>query len=211
MATSLKQRLVASVIDREGGFVSHKSDRGGPTNYGITVAVARENGYQGDMRSLPKSLAVRIYEARYWTSIRLDRIAPISATLAEYLFDFGVHSGPGRAAQELQRTLNVLNARGKLFPDLKVDGAVGPSTLNALTDFRQARGGAGAYVLAESINGVRIAFCRGLAERDERQEDFAYGWFKRVVNLRNEVESDHADRLAVSLYSEIETGGRSVR
>jgi lysozyme family protein len=205
MTTSLKQRLVASVIDREGGYVNHSSDRGGPTNYGITVAVARENGYQGDMRNLPKSLAVRIYEARYWTSIRLDRIAPMSATLAEYLFDFGVHSGPGRAAQELQRTLNVLNSRGKLFPDLNVDGAVGPATLNALADYRKARGGAGLYVLAESINGVRIAFCRGLAERDERQEDFAYGWFKRVVNLRNEVESDHADRLVATLYTEIET------
>lgn len=207
MTTSLKQRLVASVIDREGGYVNHSSDRGGPTNYGITVAVARENGYQGDMRNLPKSLAVRIYEARYWTSIRLDRIAPMSATLAEYLFDFGVHSGPGRAAQELQRTLNVLNSRGKLFPDLKVDGAVGPATLNALADYRKARGGAGLYVLAESINGVRIAFCRGLAERDERQEDFAYGWFKRIVNLRNDVESDYGERLAVSLYSEIDTGG----
>ncbi len=205
MTTSLKQRLVASVIDREGGYVNHSSDRGGPTNYGITVAVARENGYQGDMRNLPRSLAVKIYEARYWNSIRLDRIAPISATLAEYLFDFGVHSGPGRSAQELQRTLNVLNNRGRLFPDLKVDGAVGPATLNALSDYRKARGGAGLYVLAESINGVRIAFCRGLAERDERQEDFAYGWFKRVVNLRNEVESDHADRLVATLYTEIET------
>lgn len=206
MATSLKQRLVASVIDREGGYINHKSDRGGPTNYGITQAVARENGYYGDMRSLPRSLAVKIYEARYWNSIRLDRIAPISATLAEYLFDFGVHSGPGRAAQELQRTLNVLNNRGKLFPDLKVDGAIGPSTMNALADYRKHRGGAGMHVLAESINGARIAFCRGLAERDERQEDFAYGWFKRIVNLRNDVESDYGERLALSLYSEIDTG-----
>ncbi|RUR26829.1 hypothetical protein ELY33_17120 [Vreelandella andesensis] len=206
MATSLKQRLVAAVIDREGGYINHKSDRGGPTNYGITQAVARENGYHGDMRKLPKSLAVRIYEARYWNSIRLDRIAPISATLAEYLFDFGVHSGPGRAVQELQRTLNVLNGRGKLFADMPVDGAVGPTTLNALADYRKHRGGAGAHVLAESINGMRIAFCRGLAERDERQEDFAYGWFHRIVNLRNEVESDYGERLALSLYSEIDTG-----
>ncbi|WP_339884220.1 glycoside hydrolase family 108 protein [Vreelandella maris] len=207
MATSLKQRLVAAVIDREGDYVNHKSDRGGPTRFGITQAVARENGHQGDMRYLPRTLAVRIYEARYWTSNRLDSIAPISATLAEYLFDFGVHSGPGRAAQELQRTLNVLNNRGKLFADLAVDGAVGPSTLNALADYRKLRGGAGVHVLAESINGVRIAFCRGLAERDPRQEDFAYGWFHRVVNLRQDVESDYGERLAVSLYSEIDTGG----
>jgi len=203
MSTPLKNRLIAAVIDREGGYVNHSSDRGGPTNYGITIAVARENGYQGDMSKLPKSLAVKIYESRYWTSIRLDRIAPISATLAEYLFDFGVHSGPGRSAQELQRTLNVLNNRGKLFADLKVDGAIGPATLNGLEAYRKLRGGAGVHVLAETVNAARIAFCRGLAERDERQEDFAYGWFHRIVNLRNEVESDYGERLAVSLYSEI--------
>lgn len=206
MPTSLKQRLVAAVIDREGGYVNHSSDRGGPTNYGITQAVARENGYHGDMRNLPKSLAVRIYEARYWTSIKLDNIAPLSNELAEYLFDFGVHSGPGRAARELQRTLNVLNNRGKLFSDLLVDGAVGPATLTGLQAFSKSRGRQGLRVLAESINGVRIEFCRDLAERDERQEDFAYGWFKRIVNLRSEVESDHGLNLAMSLYTEIVTG-----
>ena len=40
---------------------------------------------------------------------------------------------------------------------------------------------------------MRIAFCRGLAERDEREEDFVYGWFRRIVNLRNEVESDYGE------------------
>lgn len=206
MATSLKQRLVASVIDREGGYVNHSSDRGGPTNYGITQAVARENGYLDDMRYLPKSLAVSIYEARYWTSIKLDQVSALSHELAEYLFDFGVHSGPGRAARELQRTLNVLNNRGRLFPNLVVDGAVGPATLAGLDAFNKSRGRQGLRVLAESINGVRIEFCRGLAERDERQEDFVYGWFKRIVNLRNEVESDHGQRLAMNLYTEIVTG-----
>ena len=206
MRTTLKQRLVAAVVDREGGYVNHAADRGGPTRYGITQSVARANGYHGDMRQLPKATAVRIYEARYWDSLELDAVAAMNEPLAEYLFDFGVNSGTGRAAKELQRTLNVLNNRGKLFPDMRVDGVVGPTTLNALADYRKLRGGAGVHVLAESINGVRIAFCRGLAERDERQEDFAYGWFHRIVNLRNEVESDYGERLAVSLYTEIDTG-----
>lgn len=205
-SANLKQRLVAAVIDREGGYVNHPSDRGGPTRYGITKAVARENGYKGRMSRLPRALAVRIYEARYWHSLKLDRISQISQPLAEYLFDYGVNSGPGRAAQELQRTLNVLNNRGRAFSDIAADGAVGPATLDALTAFRKMRNGAGIHVLAETINACRIAFCRGLAERTESQEDFAYGWFRRVVNLRSETASPECEQQAVTLYSEAQTG-----
>ncbi|MBZ5486922.1 hypothetical protein HW452_05220 [Halomonas aquamarina] len=203
MATTLKQKLVAAVIDREGGYVNHPSDRGGPTNYGITQAVARSYGYTGDMRNLPRATAVRIYEARYWDSLALDSIAPISEPLAEYLFDFGVHSGPSRAGQELQRNLNVLNNRGRDFPDLVVDGAVGPKTLEGLQVYRSRRGADGASILAESINGVRIAFCRDLAERDERQEDFVFGWFRRIVELSREVHSEVGAQAAIRIYSEI--------
>lgn len=205
MAASLKQRLVAAVIDREGGYISHPSDRGGPTKYGITKAVARDNGYSGSMKGFPRPLAVRIYEARYWHGLKLDKISKVSAPLAEYLFDYGVHSGPGRAAEELQRTLNVLNNRGRAFADIATDGAIGPATLDALSAYRRHRNGTGIHVLAEAINGVRIAFCRGLAERTESQEDFAYGWFRRVVNLRAETASHECERQAVTLYSEIKT------
>lgn len=207
MTMSLKQRLVAAVIDREGGYVNHSSDRGGPTKYGITQAVAKENGYKGRMRNLPRGLAVRIYEARYWHSLKLDRISAVSGPLAEYLFDYGVNSGPGQAAQELQRTLNVLNNRGRAFVDIATDGIVGPGTLDALDAFRKYRKDPGIHVLAETINGCRISFCRGLAERNESQEDFAYGWFRRVVNLRNETASWENEDRAATLYSEADTGG----
>ena len=36
--------LIDELIEREGGFVSHPADRGGPTRYGITEAVARAHG-----------------------------------------------------------------------------------------------------------------------------------------------------------------------
>ena len=49
--------LIDSLIDREGGYSNHPADRGGPTNYGITEAVARAQGYRGHMRDLPRDEA----------------------------------------------------------------------------------------------------------------------------------------------------------
>ena len=36
--------LIDALIEREGGYVNHPSDRGGATKYGITEAVARAPG-----------------------------------------------------------------------------------------------------------------------------------------------------------------------
>lgn len=183
----LKRKLIAEVIDREGGYVNHPADRGGPTNWGITIAVARRHGYTGDMRALPRSTAAAIYAADYWHSLRLDEVAAFSTDLALVLFDFGVNSGPGRAAEYLQRQLNVLNNRGKFYADIKVDGALGSASMAALRGFVAARGAGGLEVLAHTTNAERIVFCRGLAERNESQEAFTYGWFRRVVELLSNV------------------------
>ncbi|MFP3442994.1 putative peptidoglycan-binding domain-containing protein, partial [Pantoea sp. SIMBA_133] len=76
--------------------------------------------------------------------------------LALVLFDFGVNSGPGRAAEYLQRQLNVLNNRGRFYADIEVDRSVGGETLKALVGFVAARGNGGLEVLAHTINAERI-------------------------------------------------------
>src|SRR3546814_12924741 len=49
--------LVEDVIAREGGYTAHPADKGGPTRWGITQAVARAHGYCGDMRQFPRDEA----------------------------------------------------------------------------------------------------------------------------------------------------------
>ena len=49
-------RLIEEVIEREGGYVDHPADRGGPTRWGITEAVARRQGYMDDMRTCRKAM-----------------------------------------------------------------------------------------------------------------------------------------------------------
>src|SRR3954447_10018217 len=101
--------LIDALIDREGGFVDHPADRGGPTCFGITQAVARAHGYAGPMHQLPREEATVIYRRLYWLRPRLDEIARRSGRLAAELFDTGVNMGPAVAITFLQRALTALN------------------------------------------------------------------------------------------------------
>ena len=123
--------LIAEVIDREGGYVSHPADRGGPTRYGITEAVARANGYAGDMRALPRETAVAIYRRLYWQRPGYDRVGEKAPRLAAELFDTAVNMGPDTATGFLQRALNALNRNGRDYGDIAVDRRIGPATLAA--------------------------------------------------------------------------------
>lgn len=182
MDKGLKSKLINELIEREGGYVNHPSDRGGPTNYGITLAVARRNGYSGDMRDMPRSFAVSLYERKYWNSVGLDSLP--AGDLQITLFDFCVHSGPSRPGKALQRSLNVLNRRERDYDDLVVDGKVGPATVGALNALVRKRGPVAVRVVDSMVNGIRQAFLIGLAERAESQEAFSYGWAHRVFLLQ---------------------------
>ena len=67
MATTdnpLIARAIDAILRAEGGYVNDPQDKGGETNYGITVAVARANGYAGPMRDLPVAMARAIATGR---------------------------------------------------------------------------------------------------------------------------------------------------
>ena len=104
-------QLVDALIDREGGYVDNPADKGGPTCFGITEAVARAHGYAGAMRQLPRDEAAAIYRRIYWQRPRFDQIAARCPGVAAELFDTGVNMGPAVAVTFLQRALT---AAGRL-------------------------------------------------------------------------------------------------
>ncbi|MJB17907.1 hypothetical protein DK033_25350, partial [Salmonella enterica subsp. enterica] len=101
--------IFAAILSREGGYVDHPDDRGGPTHWGITLTTARANGYMGDMRNLTRNQALKILEADYWYGPRLDQVAIISHSIAAELCDTGVNMGPSIPIKYFQRWLNVFN------------------------------------------------------------------------------------------------------
>jgi lysozyme family protein len=168
--------IIDGVIAREGGYSNHPADRGGPTRWGITQAVARDHGYSGDMRSFPRDAAVAIYRNIYWLRPAFDRVAEHAPELAEELFDTGVNMGPETAAGFLQRALNALNRGAIDFPDLVRDGRIGPATLAALAAFLRTRGRAGETVLRKAVEALQGERYLALAEARPANEAFLYGW-----------------------------------
>lgn len=168
--------LVGAVIAREGGYVDHPDDRGGPTRYGITAAVARANGYDGPMQSLPRALAVAIYRKRYWEEPGLGPVQALAPALAAELFDTGVNMGPGVAASFLQRALNALNRRQHDYADVAPTRRIDAATIAALTAFLNRRGQGGERVLVKAVEALQGARYIELAESRPANESFVHGW-----------------------------------
>lgn len=167
---------VELLIKREGGYVDHPNDRGGPTNWGITEQVARAWGYKGHMRDLPNTLARQIYTERYWLQPRFHEVNDRSELLAEEMLDTGVNMGTAVAGRFLQRALNTLNAQQKHYPDIAVDGAIGRMTLFALDQFLARRGKEGEQVLFRMLNAQQSVRYMEISEGNQTQESFSFGW-----------------------------------
>jgi lysozyme family protein len=175
--------LIDALIGREGGYVNHPADRGGPTRWGITEQVARAHGYRGDMRVLGRAQAATIYRDAYWVDPGFDAVAQRYPALAEDLFDIGVNMGTSVAAKFLQRCLNMFNSGGAHYADLTIDSRLGRLSLLSLDAFRQRRGEEGGERLLEAIRSLRGARYIDICEGNPTQEAFAYGWFGRMVEL----------------------------
>ncbi len=168
--------LIEAVIDREGGYGDHPADRGGATRFGITQAVARAHGFAGDMRVFPRTAAVAIYRQAYWIDPGYEGVGRLAPDIAGELFDTGVNMGPAVASGFLQRALNALNRGASDYPDLVVDGRIGPGTLAALAGFLKRRGAGGEAVLLKAIEALQGERYVALAERRPANEAFLYGW-----------------------------------
>lgn len=175
---------IEATIGKEGRYSNNKHDRGGETMWGITIAVARANGYTGPMVDMPRSTAVEIYRKEYYLRPGFGRVAELSEAVAEELFDTGVNMGVKVACTFLQRALNVLNrthSTSPLYADLKVDGVIGNLSLVALAVFLKHRGKDGELVLLTMLNCLQGVRYIELCEAREANEEFVYGWFKNRV------------------------------
>lgn len=179
------KNIIDGVIQSEGGYVNHPSDRGGPTKYGITLAtLAAWRGKKvtaEDVKQLTREEAFNIYYKRYVTGPGFDKIVAIDVRVGAELVDSGVLSGPAVPSRWLQRSLNVFNKRGSLYPDILVDGALGPKSIDAFKRYMAVRGPQASVVMHRTLNCLQGEFMVTISENRSANEDFTYGWLLNRV------------------------------
>ena len=171
------EQMIDDVLRREGGYVNHPADKGGPTKYGITQKTLTswrlETVTAEDVKALGEEEARKIYRTLYYLRPKLERLP---ADIQPQVFDISVNSGPERAVRLLQQ---VLNEEG--FGPLVEDGKLGALTDSAANLALRTLG-------AAKINNLlvdeRCAFYCMLATTRPSQQVFLKGWLKRAEEFR---------------------------
>ncbi|WP_438748423.1 glycoside hydrolase family 108 protein [Pararhizobium sp. O133] len=160
------------MFGHEGGYSNAKTDSGGPTKYGIThKTLAASRGVKSvtaaEVKALTLAEATKIYQRSYWGQSGGD---VLPAGLDYAAFDFGVNSGPTRAAKALQ---TVLAAAGVYAG--KIDGHIGEQTLAGVTGYP-----GGVRMLIIAYCDARMAYLRGLGGAQGFRAN-GRGWTIRVT------------------------------
>lgn len=189
---SFFEAVYSETMKNEGGYANNPADKGGETYCGISrkfhpgwigwqhideIKEKRQIAWNEHFPEL--DMPVRnFYRSIFWDVINGD--AYTEYELAQQMFDTAVNCGTSAAGTLLQRVLNVLNCKQKLWGDIKIDGVIGAKTIEALSLAYLA--GKATTVLNAFII-LRGSYYIGIMEMDETQEVWAENWLSRL-NIR---------------------------
>lgn len=187
--------ILGPLKQREGGakFTNRKADRGGPTRWGVTAETLgkwRKLGRPAtaaEVQVLTEAEADAIYLDEFIVRPGFDKVAAVSLRVAEELIDSGVNIGPKRPSEWFQRALNLCNRRGRDYPDIDVDGAIGKGSVGALKALIDKRGQRAAEdLILKNLEGFQHAHYVRITEaggpNSDQEENFC-GWVAQRIGL----------------------------
>jgi lysozyme family protein len=164
---------IGKILKIEGGFVNNPSDKGGPTNWGITQRVY--NAYVGydstndEIRNMPEGDAMEIYKTNYWDAIGGDSI--LEYAVAYIIFDQAVNRGVSSALKQACRTVGIAES-----------GGVNSFTISSVNAYDP-------YMFVTEYLMNSEDFYNAIVARDPSQAKFQKGWLNRVNNIRTYAEA----------------------
>ena len=173
--------MLDDILRQEGGYVNDPADRGGATNYGISLMYAqgkpqldldRDGDIDArDIQMVTPAIARQLYREDFFLRPRLHTLPE---PLHPQLFDISVNSGPPRAIILLQRALRSLGYK------IETDGRLGPQTRGAAEDAVEKFGW-------KKVNNImvdaRIAFYNAIIKSRPKNQKFRRGWHRRAKDF----------------------------
>ncbi len=162
------------ILKWEGGakYTNKKSDKGGATKYGITIATWRTVGYdkngdgkigEKDVKLITEDDFKKVLKRNFWDKWKADQIK--NQKVAEILVDWLWNSGKWGIIKP-QQLLGV-----------KADGIVGVKTLAAVNNYPNQR------KLFESLKNARKAYIDKVIKNDPSQIVNKKGWLNRINSI----------------------------
>jgi len=186
--------ILADVLAREGGYVEHPNDRGGPTNLGITMRTLEawrgRRCTRAELKRLTRDEALQIYRRLYVEQNGIQRFDghPIQAQLV----DSAVLSGPVAAVKDLQQVLGV--TVDGIAGDVTYGAAVGmptdvlgrrlavERTMRLVSIVARDRQRFRATLKA-SLETASVAAVERVVTQDQDQSAFLRGWVTRSLSF----------------------------
>ena len=192
------QTTLNRTLKHEGGYANIPGDNGGETYRGISrrwhsgwpgwqiidgfkTLAGKPNPNFLSLLSQNEPLDGTVsgfYRGEYWIPLYCEQID--SQAVVNELFDTAVLMGKKWAVTFLQSGLNALNKNQSSYPDIEVDGKMGPTTLQTTKDCLSNNDES---LLVKIQDGLQLARFIKLMDNDPSQEQFARGWIEHRINI----------------------------
>lgn len=160
----LIDEIIDDILEAEGGYSNHPSDRGGPTKKGITIGTLsqylKKDVTADDVKNLTDSEIREIYKEKYYQEPGFSFI--VDSDLLGLVIDSSVQHGPVTVIRWLQRIV-----------DVNQDGIIGKITESAIESH-------GAAWLYRKLICIRVGYYFSIIADHPNQSVFARGWFNRI-------------------------------
>jgi lysozyme family protein len=165
------------VIEHEGGYNNVANDKGGATNYGISLRFLRladedlnGDGHvnEDDIKSLDLQEAKRLYRKYFWGHYRLEDVNDL--VIARKCFDLFVNMRGKSAAKIIQMAV------ADCGYSIVTDGILGTRSFNLLNCASKRN----KNELLDKIRERQAEKYRSIVSKDATQQKFLKGWLKRA-------------------------------
>lgn len=170
--------IINEIIRKEGGYVNHPNDKGGPTKYGITIDTL--SNWRGktckiaDVQNLTVEEAKLIYAKRY---ISLPRFDQLPASLQDQVIDIGVNSGTGTA------TILLIRACLKVNPEVVIreTSVLSPKEIAYV---KETVADVGSSKVNNTLVDARLRYLAKITAKKPTNVEFLQGWVDRALSFR---------------------------